>query len=764
MKNTTFKYVLIVAVFGLIALNLHLSLLVNKTESTASVQDAILTAAQSSLDKPGHPPFPQVALDRPTHGEEAIAKIGSKLPEVAHWYGYTEEELISLFKRDHTLWTDERGKMFYKDENTVLSPQPADPISGQTLSPEGGLFPLEQTFSLHSRPGSSKIIYLDFNGQTFLASQSIWAQRAGGTDLIMPPWDLDGSPLTFGDTERTAIQKVWQRVAEDYAPFDVDVTTEEPTADRLSRSSQNDIYYGNRALISPTTKFGAYGGYSYFSTFDDTSEYSKSSLCFPNYLANNEKYIAECVSHEIGHSLNLSHDGNAAGEYYYGQGIWAPIMGSSYYKAVSQFSKGDYTGANNKQDDLAVMNTFLAYMSDDYGNSISSASPITVSGGNISASGFIEKNTDMDFFTFNSSMGTTTINVKVATLSPNLDVEATLYDATGKVLLTANPSTMGATLSGTLSGGTYYLSVKGVGAGDLTTGYSNYGSLGQYYITGTIPVNTSINQPPVAAASASPLSGSAPLAVTFGSSGSADPEGGALTYYWNFGDGTNSSEPNPAHTYTTTGTFNVNLTVTDIAGYSNTKSISINVINKPPVASFTANTSSNLIPATYSFDATASTDPDGPIASYSWNFGDNTTGTGVTTSHTYEAAGTFPITLTVKDSGGLASTKSLSVTVVDPNVVNAPSNLTVSSAGNVKGAAVLNWTDNSQNEDSFYVERAPQVRQGSLNYQRIATLEAGVTTYKDSLSSGSYYYRVQAYSAALNKTSIYSGAVSVRVK
>ncbi len=101
--------------------------------------------------------------------------------------------------------------------------------------------------------------------------------------------------------------------------------------------------------------------------------------------------------------------------------------------------------------------------------------------------------------------------------------------------------------------------------------------------------------------------------------------------------------------------------------------------NQPPVASFTATTSG----LTASFNASGSSDSDGSIASYAWNFGDGATGSGVTQSHTYAAMGTYNVTLTVTDNGGLTASKSSSVTVsqtggggseVEPNNTRSSAN------------------------------------------------------------------------------------------
>ncbi|GAB2627176.1 glycosyl hydrolase [Paractinoplanes abujensis] len=90
------------------------------------------------------------------------------------------------------------------------------------------------------------------------------------------------------------------------------------------------------------------------------------------------------------------------------------------------------------------------------------------------------------------------------------------------------------------------------------------------------------NQAPIARVAANPSSGAAPLTVAFSSNGSSDPEGGALTYAWNFGDGGTSAAANPTHTYTTAGERTVSLTVTDPAGLTASASMTVTVGNTAP--------------------------------------------------------------------------------------------------------------------------------------------------------------------------------------
>src|SRR5438552_1641698 len=167
------------------------------------------------------------------------------------------------------------------------------------------------------------------------------------------------------------------------------------------------------------------------------------------------------------------------------------------------------------------------------------------------------------------------------------------------------------------------------------------------------------NQPPVAALSSS----CSALTCNFTST-SSDPDGTMASYSWTFGDGGTSSAPNPAHSYTASGTYTVTLTVTDNQGATNavSHSVTVNAANQPPVAAFTSSCT-NL---TCSFTSTSS-DPDGTIATNSWAFGDGETSTLQNPSHTYGGAGTFMVTLTVTDNQGATNSVSHNVTVTAAN-------------------------------------------------------------------------------------------------
>ncbi len=179
------------------------------------------------------------------------------------------------------------------------------------------------------------------------------------------------------------------------------------------------------------------------------------------------------------------------------------------------------------------------------------------------------------------------------------------------------------------------------------------------------------NQPPVATASANPVSGLAPLAVTFSSAGSSDPEGATLTYNWTFGDGATSTAANPSHTYQSAGTYIAQLNVSDGVNTSTSGNMSITVtniaINQPPVAKASAAPLSGLVPLIVAFSSAGSSDPEGATLTYNWAFGDGGTSTTANPSHTYQSAGTFTAQLGVSDGVNTTTSSNISIIVTTNN-------------------------------------------------------------------------------------------------
>jgi PKD repeat protein len=137
--------------------------------------------------------------------------------------------------------------------------------------------------------------------------------------------------------------------------------------------------------------------------------------------------------------------------------------------------------------------------------------------------------------------------------------------------------------------------------------------------------------------------------------------GGIVSYAWSFGDGTTGSGAAVTHTYAAGGRYVVTLTVVDTTGVSGTRT-TIAFANAPPVAAFTFGCTG----LTCAFDASGSSDPDGSVSYYQWSFGDAIAGSGVSATHTYVAAGTYAVVLTVTDNAGATSTQTRSVVAARP--------------------------------------------------------------------------------------------------
>ena len=546
------------------------------------------------------PAFPMISIpERQSGGQAAIDRLGTRLPEVAGWYGKTIDKLRDQLLSDRDVRIDGKGRMFVVEE--MQAPLPGSTYGAQDNVMNGQLSPIDQTFLLHSRPGASRTIYLNFGGATI--TNTAW--NANGNTITAKPFDIDGVPGAFSTTELQRVQYIWQRVAEDYAPFDVDVTTEAPSPDRLTRTDSNDQVFGTTVVITDNT--GVYscscGGIAYVGVFNDTSDHYKPALVFYNMLGKgDEKAVAEAISHEAGHNMGLSHDGTSGTSstaYYGGQGSdpvtgWAPIMGVGYYKPVVQFSKGEYATASNQEDDFAVAQSYgLPLRADDYGNSIYTASVFPGTGGG-TVDGVIERSGDADVFSITADAGAFSASLSPANRSANADLVLTLLDSSGAVLATSNPqNALNAALDYQLPvAGTYYIAVQATGQGDAaSSGYSAYGSVGNFRLATSFPAAGGAAPNAVLTASAS--SGVAPVAITLDASQSNDSDGTVSFYYWDFGDGTGDSSgtlQSVTKTYATAGSYNVRLTVVDNSGFSASTIRTINVASAASVKSVSVRT------------------------------------------------------------------------------------------------------------------------------------------------------------------------------
>ena len=424
---------------------------------------------------------------------------------------------------------DARGNVAFA--MPTVSPQQTAVATTAAL-PVTAAFPLQETFRLHSRPTAQTRIYLDFDGH--ITSNTSWVDaRTLSSRIVSPAYDTDGQ-AGFSTQERLNIQDMWQRVVEDFSPFDVDVTTEAPPLTDLVRSGPGDTRYGIRVVIGGDNRWlgASAGGVAYLNSY--TWNTDTPCFVFPENLGNGVlKYCAEAISHEVGHTLGLNHDGEYPDtqfqSYYIGHGVgptgWAPIMGVGYDKALVQWSSGEYASANNSQDDLAIITTLngFGYRPDDYGSSFDTASAIDPTTGivipgttqfSFSGTGVIEQKNDIDVFVF-STQDVLKATVRPALVSPNLDIQMEIWNSTGGLVYRGNPAdTLDASMDMTVGSGVYFLSVQGVGKSDVYGGYSDYGSLGQYTFDLTVsPVPDAVSGPDITASD---------ITLVEGSAGSAD--------------------------------------------------------------------------------------------------------------------------------------------------------------------------------------------------------------------------------------------------
>ena len=277
-----------------------------------------------------------------------------------------------------------------------------------------------------------------------------------------------------------------------------------------------------------------------------------------------------------------------------------------------------------------------------------------------------------DLFIGQSAASSVSLSVNPASLGAGggaVEVVATVYDASGNALPSVQlklSATAGTFLQG---GGTRTTDSQGRVVDTLqtrvtTTITAEVGTLSQQK-----EVRVEKNSAPKALFIVSPTTAKVGETVYFDGSSSSDEDGTIVGYRWNFGDGGSASGVRAQHTYGRVGTFQISLQVIDDQGGEGSSSaFSLPVsANSLPKAEFTWCQVPPLSDQTLRFDAGSSTDSDGTIVKYEWNFGDGSGGSGeVCPTHRYTAAGTYTVILTVTDNLGGTNLigKSVSVTAL----------------------------------------------------------------------------------------------------
>ena len=334
---------------------------------------------------------------------------------------------------------------------------------------------------LSSYPSATATIFLDFDGHN--VQGTVWN---GGNPINCAPSGLTDLQIT----------EAFNRVAEDYRPFDLNITTDSTVF--LAAPIDKRV----RIIITTTSSWYAagYSGAAYAGSFtygDDTP-----GFVFSDRLGTgNTKKVAETISHESGHTVSLAHQSKYGGScnlmetYSTGYGVgetgWAPIMGNSQGKNFSNWNNGPTPdGCGYTEDNLYTIVTYngFGYRTDDYAETLG-AGTFAIPSNSFNASGVITTNSDKDAFKFtlasNSNFHVVAAPYSVAPNADgaNLDIAFELYNSSAMLIRTYNPlSTLSVTIDTILNAGTYYIKILGTGNSNI----GSYGSLGAYTITGSL--------------------------------------------------------------------------------------------------------------------------------------------------------------------------------------------------------------------------------------------------------------------------------------
>lgn len=470
---------------------------------TAALSAAVTAAVPAGAEQATQPQDGAAGCSTELHAEPVRASMLGRadLAAVRERNNLTSTGLSKVVA-DRQGWVDECGAVFYTEP--VRGPQRGghalhaghDEVAedGSLSSddpPTAGAAVPSDVLDLSSRPGSARTIYLDFTGDT--TTGTAW-NKTYGTTITSPAYSIN-TPVdaTFDDAERAAIHLAWRTVAEDFAPFNVNVTTREPSSGAIVRSSSSDTTYGARVVITATNAVGkrcSCGGVAYVDVFDMVGGgYYQPAWVFTDGTGLNGYNVAQTISHEVGHNFGLHHDGTSTSPYYTGAKGWAPLMGASYDKRLSQWSNGQYTGANNTEDDLAIIGGAAPLLVDDHADTIAGATGLVA---DVPVVGTIGSRSDVDAFAFVAS-GATRLSVAGGHGVSDSDIALTILNEAGAQVAAVNPtsdtatdSSLHATWTVTLpdASSAYVGLVDGTGFGDplVSGGYDDYGSLGAYQV------------------------------------------------------------------------------------------------------------------------------------------------------------------------------------------------------------------------------------------------------------------------------------------
>ncbi len=377
-----------------------------------------------------------------------------------------------------------------------------------------------------SRPGSPYTLYLDFSGFNYPG------QWAGDTPGNIGAWrNAVGS---FSVPQQNEIKNIWARISEAYAPFNVNVTTVDPSGLALNNWAGRLNYYDATPRVmhtiitgnsNPGSFFSGAGGVSYLDVWSGTSANGqKTNWVFGDRLSYNHRNVYTASTHENGHAAGLEHQsdvnlGNSVVNNYstnQSSSTLAPFMGVGYGASRNTWRIGrdEGTPSTNQNDVGQILsdNPGMGYFIDSIGDTLGTATPLPLLGNLIDpslAKGVVIPTSSANpavtssvagYFSFTTTGGVNTINLHAggqlitagtADPEPTLDGTLRILNSGGTPVATAATSSLGETLSINLSAGNYYVEVTSAGgkAGNTNGGAwqpSQYFDIGSYFLSGTI--------------------------------------------------------------------------------------------------------------------------------------------------------------------------------------------------------------------------------------------------------------------------------------
>ena len=478
-------------------------------------------------------------------------------------------------------------------DDTIADPVPAPSVGDPVITVHPKLHStvslksaLSAVPTLNSDPGAAATVYLDFHGEPSQA----WG---GQTVPATPAYDIDDDPTTFNAQELTNISQIWSRVSEAYSPFNVNVTTVDPG--NWNYAGQGTALPQIRVVIGGDGAWTGQveGGIAYVGSYKNSGAPNTAYVFSDNLATGNPTYTADDATHEVGHGFGLVHQSTYNGttktaEYNVGNGTSAPFMGNPLSPNIRAvwWNGPSSTAYNQPQDDLQVLSnpsTDPGYRTVTAGQTPSNAAALSFSSGNFSTSGIIETTAQHDYFAFTtSSTGSDTFNVNVAQYGAMLHSRLEIHDASDNIVASAaSASTLGESITATLSPGTYYVVVES---------YGQYGDIGQYTLSGS--VTSPVAQQPTATISGSAAASVGGLYTLNLAAVNASPTNPGWTINWGDGSALEIVSGNPAavsHQFISTGSFSISATLNDAGGDVAANGLVVGVTSAPQLQPLTPN-------------------------------------------------------------------------------------------------------------------------------------------------------------------------------